>query len=668
MTSKQNKTLFIVESPNKIKTLKKFLGSNYIVKASVGHVREIPPKGMNIKIKEGFEPVFEISSSKKNVVSEIRSAATQVDEIILATDDDMEGEAISWHLYDLLNKEDQKKCKRVTFNSITKKDVLKSLENKKDIDMDKVNAQKARQVLDRLIGYKISPLLWKAVASKTSAGRVQSIALKILAEREIEIKNFKSDDFWYIDGLLKGDKGQFWARVQTKDKDNRYVDEKIATKDADKLKNSDFKLSNVTKNEKQTKPYPPFDTSSLQTTCSSFYGWGAKKTATHAQKLYENGLCTYIRTDSFSISEESLNGVRDYISSNYDKKYLSKTPNKYSKGKDSSSQEAHECIRPTNVEDDGSDILNPDERKLYQLLRKRFIACQMSNCVMNTVTYELDSSSKHKLVAKGQSIKFDGWRHVFDFSKTKEEILPDMKEGIDLTLRDLDKSKHTTQPPPRYNEGSLIKKMEKDGVGRPSTYPAIMESVQKRLYVTTIKGKKGQLQVTDLGLEVEKFLDDNFNKDFFMDIKFTSELEKQLDSISSGESSFLETVQRTYDLMMNKIKDVTGEEGFGTNSTDEPCKKCKKGFIVERNGKFGKFYTCDAYPKCKTIYVLEGDKFKIKENSVSKTTGVSCDKCKKGKFIQRKNRKDGTFFYGCSDYPKCKNTLREEDFQLLKKK
>lgn len=665
--SKSNKILFIVESPNKIKTLKKFLGSNYVVKASVGHVREIPHKGLNINVLEGFEPVFKISSDKTQVVAEIKEEAKKASEIILATDDDMEGEAISWHIYDLLNKADQKKCKRVTFNSITKKDVLKALENKKDIDMDKVNAQKARQVLDRLIGYKISPLLWKAVASKTSAGRVQSIALKILSERELEIKKFKPEDFWYIDTLLKGKGGQFWARVQTKDKDNRYVEEKLSEEDAEKLKKADFKLSNVEKKEKINKPYPPFDTSSLQTTCSSLWGWGAKKTASHAQKLYEAGLTSYCRTDSFNISEEALESVRVYIKEKNSNQYLSPKAIKYSKGKKSSAQEAHECIRPTDISDEGNDIGNPDEHKLYQLIRKRFIACQMSNCVMNTVTYEVDSSTKHKLIAKGQSVKFDGWRKVYNYSKTKEEILPDMAEGTELVLKDLDRSKHSTQPPPRYNEGSLIKKMEKEGVGRPSTYPSIMESIQKRLYVKKVKGKKGQLEVTDLGLEVEEFLNKNFDKDFFMDLKFTAGLEANLDLISNGENTFLDTVQETYDLMMGKIKEITKEEGFGSVSTDEPCTACNEGTIVEKNGKFGKFYACNNYPKCKTIYIKEGDKFKIKEKNTRKTTGTKCPGCKNGELIERKNRKDGSKFYGCSNYPRCKKTLSEQGYKDLNK-
>ena len=662
----KGKTLFIVESPNKIKTLKKFLGSDFVVKASVGHVREIPPKGLNIKVKEGFEPIFKISSGKVDVVSEIKREAKKASEIILATDDDMEGEAISWHIYDLLDNECKKKCKRVTFNAITKKDVTDALKNKKEIDMDKVNAQKARQVLDRLIGYRISPLLCKAVASKTSAGRVQSIALKILSEREIDIKNFKPEDFWYIDALLKGEGGKFWARVQTKDKDNRYLDESISRGDVEKLKKSNFELSKVTKQEKKSNAYPPFDTSSLQTSCSSLFGWGAKKTASYAQNLYSKGFTTYVRTDSFSISGEALTSVREYIKGNYDKSYLSKTANIYSKGK-KSAQEAHECIRPTNVEDEGHSIDNSDEKKLYELIRKRFIACQMAPCVMNTVVYEVDSSSRHKLVAKGQSIKFEGWRGVYDYSKTKEEILPDMKEKTSLNLKDINKSKHSTQPPPRYNEGSLIKKMEKEGVGRPSTYPSIMESIQKRGYVVTTKGKKGQLEVTDLGLNVEKFLNANFSKDFFMDIQFTSGLEDELDLISSGENTFLETVQKTYDLMMGKIKDISNREGFGTIATDEPCQKCKKGSIVERHGKFGKFYSCDQYPSCKTIYVLEDDKFKIKKPSLAKNTGVTCTECKKGKLVERKNRKDGTKFYGCTNYPSCKNTLTEKDYKDLKK-
>lgn len=653
------KKLFIVESPNKCGKLRKYLGNDYNVKASVGHIRGIPKKGINIDIKNGFTPVFEISKDKKKVVKELKDAAKNADEIILATDQDREGEAISWHIYDLLDKASQKKCTRVTFTEITKSAVKKSLDDKREIDMNLVNAQKARQVLDRLIGYKVSPVLWFSVGSGTSAGRVQSIALKIVCMREKEIQAFKPEDYWYVESLLQNDNGEFWAKVVTKEKDNRYKDEQVAKEDLEKLKTAKYKVAKVERKEKLRNPYAPFDTASLQTSCSGSFGWGSKKVATLAQKLYEEGKITYIRTDSFAISKEAITSVRKLISEAASKEYLPSKPNTYAQKSKAAAQEAHECIRPTDIYDKGDDIDEADKKKLYKFIRDRFIACQMTPMVVDTVTYKIKTDTKHDLIAKGQTVKFDGWSKVYKYSKTKEEILPNVEEKETLNLKDTKKTKHTTQPPPRYKDGSLVKKMKEDGVGRPSTYASIIDAIQKKGYVEKAKGKSGGFQATDLGMRIYDYLEPHF-KDFFMDIKFTSGLEDKLDEIAHGNKTFLEVVEPVYEQMMVEVKKAQKDmPEKNSKPTGFKCTACKEGEVVEKNGRYGTFYSCDKYPKCKTIYIKDDKgKFSVKKKAVVKTTGKKCPDCEKagrdGELVERSNKKDNSKFLGCSKYPKCR--------------
>lgn len=524
--------------------------------------------------------------------------------------------------------------------------------------MDLVNAQKARQILDRLIGYKISPILWFTIGSGTSAGRVQSIALKLVCQKEVEIKNFKPQDFWYIDALLKCNKGEFWARVVTKDKDNRYLDDKLSSDDLEKLKKATYKLDDIERNEKCIKAYPPFDTSSLQTSGSSLFGWSVKKTATLAQALYEQGKVTYIRTDSYHISEDALKEVRGFIKDKYESKYLPDSPIVHAKKSKSAAQEAHECIRPTSIVELGDDIADSDEQKLYKLIRDRFIACQMNPMIVDTLIYKVAASTKHTLIARGQTIKFDGWTKAYKYSKTEETILPEASKGENLDLKDIKRTKHTTQPPSRYNEGSLVKKMEGEGVGRPSTYPSIMESIQKRGYVQKNK-KGGALEATELGMRVFNYLDPNFNT-FFMNIGFTAKLEDSLDEVAEGKKGFLDVIKSTYEVLQEEIKKAKGNAPQKSDvTTGEKCSICEKGFVVQRHGKFGDFFACDQYPTCKTVFVKgEDGKFKIKEKKVLKITDRSCPDCQKegreGKLVERKNKADGSAFYGCTLYPKCK--------------
>ncbi len=656
--------LFIVESPNKMATLSKILGQDYKVMASVGHIRGIPKKGLNIDVKNNFAPTFEISADKKKVVKELKEAASKADLILLATDKDREGEAIAWHIYDLLNQECKKKCKRVTFDSITKDAVLKGINNQRDIDMDQVHAQQARQILDRLVGYKISPVLWFSVGSGTSAGRVQSIALKFICQREKEIIDFKPTDFWYIDALLQSKNGDFWAKVVTKDKDNRYLDEQLSKNDLEKLNKSKFSVEAIDLKEKKTNAYAPFDTSSMLQAATSNFGWSVKKATMLAQKLYESGLCSYIRTDSFNISDEAMTEVRNYIEKTIDKTYLPSQPNVYKKKSKASAQEAHECIRPTHCDNTGSLIEDTDEKKLYELIRSRFIACQMKPMIMDTVSYTIKADCGNILVAKGQTIKFDGWSKVYKYTNTQETELPIVKEGEGLDLKDIKMTKHTTQPPSRYNEASLVKKMESEGVGRPSTYSSIMESIQKRGYVEKIKGK-GALGSSELGMKVFDFLELNF-KDFFMDIGFTASMEDDLSHIADGDKDYLSVIQSIYEILQEEVKKVkTNDKNAQKNedaTTGEKCKVCEEGFIVKRHGKFGDFFACNKYPTCKTAYLeIEEGQFKIKEKKVSKSTGNPCPECKKkgmkGELLERSNKRDGSVFFGCSLYPKCRYTF-----------
>lgn len=654
--------LFIVESPNKCKKLRGYLGSDFKVAASVGHIRAIPKKGINIDIKNGFTPTFEISSDKKKVVKELKTLASAADEVYLATDPDREGEAIAWHIYDLLPKKDQDKCKRVTFNEITKTAVLNSLKNPRDIDMDLVNAQKARQILDRLIGYKISPVLWyTAHISGSSAGRVQSIALKLVCERQKEIDAFKPEDYWFVDALLKAEKGEFWARVITKNKDNKYLKEKLADEDVAKLKTATYTLEKAERKERKVNASPPFDTNSLQGACSAVFGWSLSKSKKIAQSLYEQGLVTYIRSDSFNIAQEAVDEVRGLIKKAASTEYLPSKPLTYSKKSSNAAQEAHECIRPTHVYDKGDEIEDSSEQKMYKLVRDRFIACQMSPMIVDVVTYHIKTDTGHKLIAKGQTVKFDGWYKVYKYSKTKEEILPEAKEGEKLDMKDLKKSKHTTKPPARYHEASLAKKMEESGVGRPATRDGIITAIQKKGYVEREKGKgKKGLIATPLGMQIYEYLQPNFEK-FFMDIKYTSEVENDLDDVANGDKVFLDTVQCFYDVLMKFIKGAGAVDTADRNKpTGAKCTVCKEGEILEKTGRYGQFYGCSRYKEgCKTIYVKDEDgKFSVKKKVKVKKVGRKCPDCAKhgrdGELLERKNRKDGSAFIGCSCYPKCR--------------
>ena len=643
--------LVIVESPNKCAKIKSYLGAGYQVEASVGHIRKIPEEGTHVN-EETFEPDFAIESKKTDVVKRIKAAADKADKIFLATDPDREGEAISWHVREILPAKDRKKCVRASFHEITKKAVTEAIANPRALDDNLVSAQKARQVLDRLIGYKTSPAVWAAVARGTSAGRVQSPALRIICDRQKEIDAFISEDYWFIDADLKCRKGPFQARVDTKGKDNRYTDHKLVETDLAKLKKASYVLTQVERKEKRTGPYPPFDTVSLTVACSSIFGWSASKTMGAAQEAFAAGAITYHRTDSYNIAKEAVDEARAFIKDQYPGSVPSK-PNFFSKKSSAASQEAHECIRPSHVAEGGGE-LEGDARKLYDLVRARFVACQMTDMVVDTVSYTITASSKHILSAHGQTIKDRGWFAAYPYSKVKDEILPEACEGEELILLGVADSLHTTQPPAKYNDGSLIKRMEEDGIGRPSTRASILKALESKEYV--VKENKAFVP-TPLGKRVCDFLKPRFD-DFFMDLKFTAGLEEDLDLLADGKKDYLGVVKPVYDILMKKV----AEAKASTPKKEKilaggKCPSCKTGDVVEKESRYGKFFSCGNWPKCKVILVKNEDgtfseKNKNKPSASAEKSGKKCPDCG-GDLLIRTNHRKGTKFLGCSGWPKC---------------
>jgi len=609
-----------------------------------------------------FEPRFTNLPRKSAVITKLKSLASKATQVILATDPDREGEAISWHIYELLPAKDKKKCVRVTFNEIRKKAILGALAKPRSIDDNLVRAQKARQVLDRLIGYTISPLVWGSVCNGTSAGRVQSIALRLICERQKEVNAFISEDYWYIDSLLGCKTGEFKARVITPEKDNRYKDEKQAISDYQKLLKAKYTAEKIERRVKSTRPYPPFDTTGMQKACSVLFGWSASNTMRVAQAIYEVGASTYIRSDSYNISKEAVDEARDYIKG-VGKNYLPDKPNLYKKKSSAASQEAHECIRPTHV-GDACPQLGGNEKRLYDLIRARFIACQMSPMLVDTVTYHISTDTSHKLIARGQVMKFDGWFRAYPYSQVKDAILPEVTEGEILTLKNLDMSKHSTQPPPRYNDGSLVEKMEEEGIGRPSTRASILKAIQNKGYVD----KEGKAFIpTELGMRISDYLTPNF-KDFFMDLKFTAGLEEDLDLIADNKKSYMDVVKSVYDVLLKEVKkarDSTPKKK--AIETGIKCPECSNGNVVEKMSRYGKFFCCSSWPKCEAILVKdENGKFILKgSNKAEKVYGPdSCPKCG-GKMVLRSGRLGK--FYGCEAYPKCRS-MRKEDGTIIESK
>jgi DNA topoisomerase I len=642
--------LFIVESPNKFKKLREFLGNDFRLAASLGHIRQIPPESMNVDVRHGFEPRYEVLWEKQDLVNELRRLGKEATRVWLATDPDREGEQIAYSIQELLDKSSRSKCRRISFLEITRSAVQAALKKPRPIDMDLVHAQKARQVLDRLIGYKASPLLWKAVRHGTSAGRVQSVALLLLCQRQDEIDSFRPVDFWHVDARLRCAQGTFVARVVTDDKDNRFYDEGHARKAVAVLRPAHFRIGTIDRQRRQVAAHPPFDTTSLQASCSTLFGMDTTRTMQVAQRLYEAGLSTYIRTDSFAISKEALEGVRMLIRGQYGESYLPDKANRYAKKSSAAAQEAHECIRPTDCAEEGSGLAE-EERDVYRLIRCRFIACQMSPMQIDAVSYHVTTGTAYRLLARGQTVFFDGWRKAYPYSRIKEELLPLAAEGEALELLGLDSSRHQTKPPDKYSDGSLAKKMEDLGVGRPSTRAPIIRAIQSKGYAEM---DKKMLVPTGLGRQVCAYLMKQF-ADFFMDHKFTARLEQDLDGIARGEKAYGTVVQKVYGRLVEKIQSLPAEQR-GHSATGEACSKCKEGEIMEKSGRYGQFYSCSNYPRCKAVFEPDGkDGFRLRQKKKATGTGASCGVCKEGEIVERESA-FGKFF-ACNRFPQCKTVF-----------
>ncbi|NBI07847.1 type I DNA topoisomerase [Senegalia massiliensis] len=643
------KTLVIVESPAKAKTIGKFLGRKYKIKASVGHVIDLPKSKLGIDIENDFEPRYITIRGKGPILSELKKEAKKADKVYLATDPDREGEAISWHLAKALKLDDKEK-NRIEFNEITKNTIKNAIKNPRSIDMDLVDAQQARRVLDRLVGYKISPLLWKKVRKGLSAGRVQSVATKLIVDREREIDKFKPEEYWSIEFILLKDKKEFESLLNGKVIDGKLEKIKISNKEEseviiNEISNSSLIVENVKRGKKKRKPYPSYTTSSLQQDASNRLGFSTKKTMKLAQDLYQGidikgegtvGLVTYIRTDSTRISSEARNKVESYILDSFGDKYLSK--NKNSKGK-KNIQDAHEAIRPTDVfktPEKIKDSLSKDQYKLYNLIWQRFVASQMSSAVYDTLTIDIKASD-YRLRTSGSQISFDGFMKVYPIkSKDKNINIPDMKAGDILDIKDVLPKQHFTQPPARFTEASLVKTMEELGIGRPATYSPTISTILSRGYVL-IENKS--FKPTELGFIVTDLLIEYFKN--IINEEFTAEMENKLDKVEEGKIIWKNVISDFYDDFKGvlKVAEDEIEEIDMDEETDIECEKCGRNMVI-KHGRYGRFLACPGYPDCKNT------------KPILNKLNIDCPKCKDGEIIERKSKK-GRKFYGCTNYPEC---------------
>ena len=665
------KSLVIVESPAKARTINKFLGGKYLVKSSVGHIRDLPKKELGVDIENGFTPKYETIKGKAKVIKELKEAAKEADAIYLAPDPDREGEAIAWHIAMVLK--DGKKTYRVTFNEITKDAVVGAFENVKEIDQAKVDAQQARRILDRLVGYKISPLLWRNVRGGLSAGRVQSVALKIVCDRERERLAFVPEEYWSITAKLKADQPpEFAAELYKTDGEKAKVENGEQAKSiVEEVREAEFVVSSIIKKQKKRNPVPPFITSTLQQEASRHFGFSSARTMVIAQQLYEGiavgerghvGLITYMRTDSTRIAGEAIGRVREYIGKTYGADYLPPKPNFYRSSK--TAQEAHEAIRPTMFDlppEAVSQYLDAGQLKLYSLIWKRFIACQMKPAVYDTVQVDI-AAGRHIFRANGSVLLFDGFLKVYAEKKdidggensraSKDILMPPMKEGDLLELLDLISEQHFTKPPPRYTEASLVRELERLGIGRPSTYAAIMSKIQDRNY--TEKEKK-MLVPTELGFVVTDMLVKSFPD--IVNVKFTAAMESRLDDVEEAKIKWQMVLSEFYGPFSADLEKAGAEMRVGSFETDHKCEKCTKPMVRKWSRKGGWFLACSGYPDCRNTRSITVDgkgKIAIKE---VKQVDENCPEC--GEPLVERSGRYGNFI-ACSGYPECRYIKKEK--------
>ena len=622
----------IVESPTKAKTLSKFLGSDYVVDSTKGHIMDLPKSKLSIDIENDFKPNYEPMEKKKSTIADLRKKAKLADEVYIASDPDREGEAIASHVEFVIGNR-SKVVKRISFHEITQKAVEDAIAHPSVVNQNLVDAQTARRVLDRLVGYKLSPLLWKKVRRGLSAGRVQSVAVRLIVDRENEIKAFKPEEYWEVFAKVSTNNSeQFVTQLIKQEITNKDLSDKIL-KDLEIAK---YKVKDVKKREVKKKAYPPFTTSTLTQTAARMFGWSAKKTMSAAQKLYEEGLITYHRTDSLNLSIDAVNAARNYIQKEFGKEYLPEKAILF-KTNSKSAQEAHEAIRVTDLNKESSSIGGEfGEDKLYDLIRRRFLACQMVEALYSETTIDVEADT-YILRASGQIMKFDGWRKLFSIDK-EVVILPEVKIGEDLKKEKVWGDQKFTMPPARYNEASLIKTLEKLGIGRPSTYAPIISTIQARAYV---EKKEKNFFPTTIGFAVTEFLITNFPAE--MDYGFTAGMELDLDRIAEGKIKWQKEMKKFWDPFSKKLTTVEKDSQrvkIETEKLDQHCPDCKDGELVVRTGRFGKFISCSLFPECKHT-----------EKYLDKV-GVKCPDCKEGDVIVKKAKRGN--FFGCSRYPDCK--------------
>ena len=645
-------SLVIVESPSKAKTIGKYLGSKFIVKASMGHVRDLPKSQIGVEVENDFNPKYITIRGKGSILKELKDARKKVKKVYLAADPDREGEAIAWHLAHALELDDTEDC-RVVFNEITKQAVKDAFKTPRKINMDLVNAQQARRILDRLVGYKISPLLWKKVKKGLSAGRVQSVAVKIILDRENEIDDFIPEEYWSITAKLTSDGNPFEAKFhQLNGAKTELGSEAEVQAILKQIENADFTVKEVKEKERSRNPSAPFTTSSLQQEAARKLNFRASKTMSVAQQLYEGvdlgkegtvGLITYMRTDSTRIAASAQEEAKEYIVGKYGEAFAPETPRNYSK-KAANAQDAHEAIRPTSILRDPDSIksfMSRDQFRLYKLVWERFVASQMSSAVLDTLSVDI-AAGDTIFRAAGSKVRFQGFMKVYvegndDGTTEEDRLLPPLKNGDRLEKQEIEPKQHFTQPPPRYTEARLVRTLEELGIGRPSTYAPTLETIQKRGYVA-IEEKK--FMPTELGELVIEQMEEFFPE--ILNVEFTANMEGDLDHVEEGSedwvkvlAEFYESFEKRLEFAEEEMKEIEIEDEV----SDEICEKCGKP-LVYKLGRFGKFLACSGFPDCRNT------------KPIIKDIGVTCPKCKEGHVVERRSKK-GRIFYGCDKYPEC---------------
>lgn len=645
-------SLVIVESPAKAKTIGKYLGSKYIVKASMGHVRDLPKSQIGVEVENDFNPKYITIRGKGSVLKELKDASKKVKKVYLAADPDREGEAIAWHLAHALELDDTQSL-RVVFNEITKTAVKDAFKTPRKINMDLVNAQQARRILDRLVGYKISPILWKKVKKGLSAGRVQSVAVKIILDRENEISAFVPEEYWTITAKLAIKGSAFEAKfTQLNGVKKELTNEQEVNEILEAIRDASFQVGEVKERERQRHPSPPFTTSSLQQEAARKLGFRAAKTMSVAQQLYEGvelgkegtvGLITYMRTDSTRISGTAQEEAKEYITEKYGDPFVPESPRQYSK-KAANAQDAHEAIRPTSVLRDPESVkpfMSRDQLRLYKLVWERFVASQMSSAVLDTLSVDI-TAGKTVFRATGSKVRFPGFMKVYvegndDGTTEEDKYLPELHSGDILEKQDIEPKQHFTQPPPRYTEARLVRTLEELGIGRPSTYAPTLETIQKRGYVAIEEKKFMPTELGELVIEqMEQFFPEILN------VEFTANMEEDLDHVEEGSedwvkvlAEFYESFEKRLEVAEEEMKEIEIEDEV----SDEICEKCGKP-LVYKLGRFGKFLACSGFPDCRNT------------KPIVKDIGVACPKCKEGHVVERRSKK-GRVFFGCDRYPEC---------------